>query len=85
VLLEGVEREPGEALLFGTEERRSDGANGSGGEGGKTEIWATAKGPSAGQSTMMLVFDTFLGVEHGGKAKARGSWQIATICCWCLK
>jgi len=49
VLLEGVEREPGESLLFGTEERRSDGGKGSGGEAGKTEIWATAKGPSAGQ------------------------------------
>jgi len=37
--------------------------------GGQSGVEIKAKGPSAGQSTMVLLFDTLLGVSHGGSAR----------------
>lgn len=34
---------------------------------GMEVVWTTAKGPSAGQSTMILIFDRFLGISHFNK------------------
>ena len=43
-------------------------------DGGSGRLLVKAKGPSAGQSTMFVVFDRFLGVHHGNRTSA-GQFQ----------